>query len=212
MKNITNKTKKHFNETAKDYNNSFDGKYVKPMYEYILGYFKDKKEEAAILDIGCGNGNILAELVTPKNKLYGIDLSENMIMVARKRLHGNAELQIADAKELPFQDNQFDYIICNASFHHYPYPLETLMEMNRVLKKGGVLLIGEGYAYEPFRFILNIYFKFASTGDFHSYGQHELTRMLQKTGFHVEKVKRSDMRIFYEARARKDELYENWEN
>ncbi len=200
--NITKKTKEHFNETAENYNNSFDGKYVKPMYEYILSYFTDK-EEATILDIGCGSGNILAELVNGKRKLFGIDLSDNMIAVAKKRLNENAILQVADAKEIPFQENQFEYIICNASFHHYPYPMQTLLEMKRVLKKKGVLIIGEGYAYEPFRFILNVYFKFAKTGDFHTYGQHELIRMLQKAGFQVGKVERNGMRVFYEARVKK---------
>lgn len=200
MKNTTTKkTREHFNETANDYDNTFDGRYVKPMYKHILDFFSDK-EEAVILDLGCGSGNILVQLINQKRELYGVDLSENMIAVAKERLKDNATLEIADAKDLPFEDNKFDYIICNASFHHYPYPMETLLEMNRVLKQNGVIIIGEGYSYQPFRFLLNIYFKFANTGDFRSYGQHELSKMLINSGFSLEKVDKNKNRIFYEVR------------
>lgn len=198
----TNMTKEHFNETANYYEDSFDGRYVKPMYDYILRYFADKKE-ASILDIGCGNGTILARLANERRTLYGVDLSENMIEIAKKRLGVHAKLLVADAKELPFSESEFDYIICNASFHHYPYPKETLQEMRRVLKNKGELLIGEGYAYEPFRFFLNVYFKFAKTGDIHSYGMHEMVRMLEKAGFQVKRTDNMNGRVFYLASVRK---------
>ena len=59
------RTKRHFNETAADYNNSHDGKFVEPMYEALLGEIR-KKECGTILDVGCGNGNLFTFLLAEK--------------------------------------------------------------------------------------------------------------------------------------------------
>ena len=81
--NSQEKTKKHFNETASDYNNSSDGKFVEPMYNVIVKEIQ-KLENGKILDVGCGNGNLFTFLSDEKYELYGIDFSENMIREAKK--------------------------------------------------------------------------------------------------------------------------------
>lgn len=66
--------------------------------------------------------------------------------------------------------------------------------MKRVLKSGGRLLIGEGYAIQPFRAILNLSFRFSNSGDFKSYGKNEFIRMLENNGFTLAKVKKTSSR------------------
>ena len=182
------KSLKHFDSSAAEYDSSFDGRFVKVMYQPLLEELK-KEEKGKLLDVGCGTGNVLCKLINGRRELYGIDLSENMVEESRKRLKGDADVKIADAEHIPYMDNMFDTLVCNASFHHYPHPEKVLREMKRVLKNGGKLLIGEGYVIQPFRTLLNFCFRFSDSGDFHSYGKHELVRMLKADGFHISEVK-----------------------
>lgn len=184
------KSIKHFNSNAVEYDSSFDGKFVKVMYQSLFEEL-EKEEEGKLLDVGCGTGNVLCKLVNGKRELFGIDLSENMVEESRKRMDRDADIKVADSEHIPYKDNTFDMLVCNASFHHYPHPEEVLREMKRVLKNGGKLLIGEGYAIQPFRTLLNFSFHFSYSGDFHSYGKHELIRMLKANGFCIAKVKRT---------------------
>ncbi|WP_160690370.1 class I SAM-dependent methyltransferase [Clostridium sp. C2-6-12] len=201
MKEEKEKSINHFNSTAKEYDNSFDGKFVKVMYEPLLEEIKENSE-GKLLDVGCGTGNILCKLVNGKRELFGIDLSENMVKECKKRMEDNAEIKVADAEHMPYKDNFFDVLICNASFHHYPHPEEVLKEMKRVLKSGGRLLIGEGYALQPFRALLNLSFRFSNSGDFKSYGKNEFIRMLENNGFSLAKVKKTSSRtVLYMAMA-----------
>lgn len=193
MKEEKEKSIKHFNSTAVKYDNSFDGKFVKVMYKPLLDEL-EKDVEEKLLDVGCGTGNILCKLVNGKRQLFGIDLSENMVEESRKRMGRDAEIKVADAEHIPYEDNFFDTLICNASFHHYPHPEEVLKEMKRVLKSGGKLFIGEGYAIQPFRAILNLSFRFSDSGDFKSYGKHEFIRMLEDNGFRIDEVKKTSNR------------------
>lgn len=193
MKEEKEKSIKHFNSTAVKYDSSFDGKFVKVMYQPLLDEL-EKEAEGKLLDVGCGTGNILCKLVNGKRQLFGIDLSENMVEESKKRMGSHADIKVADAERIPYKDNFFDTLICNASFHHYPHPEEVLKEMKRVLKSGGKLLIGEGYAIQPFRALLNLSFRFSDSGDFKSYGKHEFIRMLENNGFRIAEVKKTSNR------------------
>jgi ubiquinone/menaquinone biosynthesis C-methylase UbiE len=199
MKKEKENSIKHFNSTAGEYDNSFDGRFVKVMYEPLLNEL-NKNQKGKLLDVGCGTGNILCKLINGKRELFGIDLSENMVSECSKRMAHNAEIKVADAEHIPYEDNFFDVLICNASFHHYPHPEEVLKEMKRILKKGGQLLIGEGYAIQPFRALLNLSFRFSDSGDFKSYGKHEFIKMLEENGFRISEVKKtSNHTILYSA-------------
>jgi ubiquinone/menaquinone biosynthesis C-methylase UbiE len=70
-----------------------------------------------------------------KIKLYGLGISEKMIEIAKKNLGNKAELRVGDSEYMPWEDDSFDVIVCNASFHHYPNPKKVLLEMKRVLKR-----------------------------------------------------------------------------
>lgn len=201
MKEEKEKSINHFNSTAKKYDSSFDGKFVKVMYEPLLEEIK-KNPEGKLLDVGCGTGNILCKLVNGKRELFGIDLSENMVKECKERMEDHAEIKVADAEHMPYKDNFFEVLICNASFHHYPHPEEVLKEMKRVLKSGGRLLIGEGHALQPFRALLNLSFRFSNSGDFKSYGKNEFIRMLENNGFSLAEVKKTSSRtVLYIAMA-----------
>ena len=77
-----------------------------------------------------------------------------MIESAQKKLGEKVILEVGDAEKLPYAENQFDIVICNASFHHYPNPDRVLSEIKRVLKIEGILILGDPTA--PFEWYLKI--------------------------------------------------------
>lgn len=180
--NSKDKTKQHFNETASDYNNSGDGKFVEPMYEIIVNEIQ-KLEGGKILDVGCGNGNLFTLLPDGKFELFGVDFSENMIGEAKKKCGQKADFSVADAEDLPFDNDTFDIIVCNASFHHYVHPDTVLKEMHRVLRYGGKVLIGDPYMPAVVRPVMNVLTKFSDSGDYHFYGLGEMKKLFVKNGF-----------------------------
>ena len=191
------KTKQHFNQTASDYNNSSDGKFVEPMYDVIVKEIQ-KLDSGKILDVGCGNANLFGLLEDGKYELYGVDFSQNMIEEAERKCGNKATFRVADAENLPFDENSFDIIVCNASFHHYIHPQTVLKEMHRVLKKGGRLLIGDPYVPTIVRPVMNVLTRFSDSGDYHFYGLDEMKKLFVKNGFKlVFSKKTSDHTSFH---------------
>ena len=106
-----------------------------------------------------------------------------MIKVAENKLGNNAALTVGDSENLPYGDSEFDLILCNDSFHHYPNPEKVLSEMYRVLKYNGYLIIGECAQPIISMEIVNIFMKFNSDGDVKIYSKKEFIKMLDKVGF-----------------------------
>ena len=136
------------NEIAKNY----DAWYKKP-----LGAFVDLVETNTalklyspaqglhILDAGCGTGNFSIKLCKMGCKVTGIDISEDMLAIARNKVRQgglNAIFYKMDIYHLNFPDNYFDGIYSMAAFEFIHQPQEAYNELYRVLKPGGKLLIG----------------------------------------------------------------------
>ena len=188
MKNIKNTkqtTIDYFNSTAEDYDQSHDGKFVECMYDTIVNRVLDLNPKT-ILDLGCGNGNIIARLQKRLDAdYYGLDISEAMIAQAEKRLR-DVHFMVGDAEKLPYEADKFDVIVCNASFHHYPHPKAVICEIQRVLKKDGTLILG--YPTTPFKVLtgfLNSAMAHSNSGDHHIYHKSEIIDLLSQEGFQV---------------------------
>lgn len=150
-----------------------------------------------ILDLGCGNGNIISLLKKRKKaSYYGVDLSEKMIREAKKRVGKDVALTTADAMNLPFQDEMFDIVICNASFHHYTRPLTAVKEIKRVLKPGGTLVLGDPTCPALLRKLLNWGLHLSPSGDFRIYGKKDILPLFSENGFLVQNWKRLNYRSF----------------
>lgn len=96
-----------------------------------------------ILDVGCGTGTYLDLYRRYECNLYGLDLSPSMLEVARKRLGNAAILELGNATDMPYEDNQFDLVITMLSLHEISAETRSavIMEMKRVLKKDGRILL-----------------------------------------------------------------------
>ena len=103
-----------------------------------------------VLDVGCGTGVFAARIreALPNAKVWGIDLSREMLTKGTLRWHHHASSVQpfqGDSERLPFENGSFDFVTCANSFHHYPHQDQAVAEMHRVLRPGGRLLLIDGY-------------------------------------------------------------------
>jgi len=101
-----------------------------------------------VLDVGTGTAQIPIEFCQRPVSvdMVAIDLAVEMLLLAEQNirdagLHGSILLEHVDAKELPFDDGEFDWVISNSIVHHIPDPIDSLREMQRILKPGGLLFV-----------------------------------------------------------------------
>ena len=95
-----------------------------------------------VLDAGCGTGYGLEMLLAyGPESVKGVDLSEEAVADAGRRLGDQAELVRADVRDLPLEDGSFDVVVCFEVIEHVERQRDALDELKRVLRPGGVLLI-----------------------------------------------------------------------
>jgi ubiquinone/menaquinone biosynthesis C-methylase UbiE len=106
------------------------------------------KEQGLILDAGTGPARIPILLcqMRPQSQVIAIDLAQSMLRIALQHiqqagLQQQIRLESVDAKNLPYQDEQFDMVISNSLIHHLSDPLLFFSELKRVLKPNGSIFI-----------------------------------------------------------------------
>ena len=103
----------------------------------------------SVLDIATGTGDLAISLAkTGAKKIVGLDLSEGMLSVGRKKIQeenltGRIEMIQGDSEALPFDDNRFDAITVAFGVRNFENLEKGLAEILRVLKPGGILVILE---------------------------------------------------------------------
>ncbi|HKA42202.1 MAG TPA: methyltransferase domain-containing protein [Burkholderiales bacterium] len=91
-----------------------------------------------LLEIASGTGHLAADALARGATVVGVDVAPNMVALARQHVPG-ANFREGDAEALPFQDKQFDSVLCCFGLLHFARPDQALREAARVLKPGGVL-------------------------------------------------------------------------
>jgi ubiquinone/menaquinone biosynthesis C-methylase UbiE len=178
-----NESKEFFDKLANQYDSSLAGRKSKVLHGLVTKTM-DKFEYKSVLDVGCGNGNFLIEVLKRKKvAVAGIDLSEKMIDEAKIRLGSEADLRNGDSEHMPWKNSSFDVVTCTLSFHHYPNPGAVLKEMRRVLNPGGKVIIADPWRPTPLRQIANIVLPLRKTGDIRFYSKPEIQKLLEQSGF-----------------------------
>jgi SAM-dependent methyltransferase len=99
-----------------------------------------------ILDVGCGPGFYLAELVPAvgaEGSLVGVDMSPSMLAVATKKTadHSNIELREGSALQIPVDDGEFDAALCVQVLEYVEDATAALAEIRRTLRPGGRVVL-----------------------------------------------------------------------
>jgi ubiquinone/menaquinone biosynthesis C-methylase UbiE len=142
----------------------------------------------SLLDIGCGWGLLLKELARkdPSLKLFGIDISPEMVRVAKRNFQNSKQVEIKEgsAAKLPYKSNSFNTVTCILSFHHHPDSQQSLREMYRVLKPKGKLLLLDPFNDGLFqKFILFINALLFDEKNISVYTKIELLELFKQAGF-----------------------------
>ena len=186
MVDIKENSKVAFNQQAATYDNDIKGQHARSLYPVILKKLSEIPYHTA-LDLGCGTGEMM-RLILQQNKdksLYGIDLSEKMLEVAKEKLGNHVNLILSDSEQLPFSDSFFDVVYCNDSFHHYPAPDKVLSEVYRVLTPNGIFVMCDCWQPTIGRAIMNFYMKHSKEGDVKIYSENEIRKLFS---VHFSKV------------------------
>lgn len=169
-------------------------------YNKVARYYQGKRKDNApvteinrlqhlitgtrILDAGTGPGRDADILAKRGFEVVGIDASVEFIKLAKEHIHEVSFITM-DIANLEFENNYFDGIWCCAVLSHFKKEdiLLAMLELNRVLKAGGILFaavkrgIGEGIILDP---------EFFNNPRFMSYfSEIEFSRYLQQAGFRV---------------------------
>ena len=99
------------------------------------------------LDVATGTGHVALHLAPMAERVIGLDLTRRMLDLAReeasKRSLANVAWVWGDVRSLPFPDDSFHAVTCRRAPHHFPDVHGALIEMARVLKDGGALVIDD---------------------------------------------------------------------
>lgn len=112
----------------------------------IVTLLKGRRFEAH-LDIGTGTGRILELLSEQTGRSLGVDLSPEMLAIARARIVDaglrRTQVRLADLFDLPVEDASFDLVTLHQVLHYLDDPGRAVAEAARVMKAGGTLLIAD---------------------------------------------------------------------
>jgi methionine biosynthesis protein MetW len=121
-------------------NNAFNELQEQKALEKLKVYRRifPKIENKRILDLGCSSG-IISSTYVNANKVFGVDKEFQSLKKAKTKKLFVVQQNLD--KELAFKNNSFDFVICTDVLEHLINTAELIREINRILKKEGLLLI-----------------------------------------------------------------------
>ena len=118
---------------------------------YKKWFEKEKKylqkiitKDASVLEVGCGNGRSIFDILPKTKNVTGIDHDKKAVADTKNNFSRYPSIKIlkADAAQLPFDNEEFDFVICMITFANFAdKKFKALEEMRRVLKDSGKIII-----------------------------------------------------------------------
>ena len=171
-----------FDQYAETYDAGWRGTKSARFYEDLIKELEINPGDA-VLDVGCGTGTVL-KFISSKTEIkgYGLDISPQMLEVARKKNPG-FEFAEGNCETLPYKDNSMDVIMACMAYHHFSDQEQFRREAYRVLKPNGKM-----YICDPrFPWIVRVFFNncFKDAG---FYTPKKNAADFAGSGFRVEKI------------------------
>lgn len=205
--NIKEQNIKFYDTEAKSYDQirygTQKGKRVDEFQKRILDSYLEEVnlEGSSVLEVGCGTGRFLPFMAEKGCNITGIDISEEMLKVARRRVdqseHKKITLLQNDADEIPFRDHSFDIIYSILVINLIPDFKTAFREINRVIKPGGLFIFSVPFLdsiYFPAGLYVNSRGKTVGANESgyrysHWFGCKELHKSLGAAGFSIDRIK-----------------------
>ena len=184
-----------------------------PFARKIVESLAPLESGSTIVDLGTGPGILSIELhkLLPQAKIIGVDLSDDMLEIARKNADearmSNYETRLGRAEELPIESNSVNLVVTQSSFHEWEDQRKGLSEIFRILRPGGSLILKDynrdwlsGWRRSLLKFLLKV------VGE--SYEDHvgmfkftfdQVADLLREAGFDEIKGKARGLQFFVQA-------------
>lgn len=176
MADLVDKNKKFFNCIAKYYDCKILKNWLIRIQKRTLKFVNPRKN-SSILDVGCGTGSLL-DLFDDKFKLYGTDISIEMLKIARKKLGKKAKFKLISVEKLDYK-NKFDYIFSTEAFHHFTDHNTAMRNFYNALKNNGTLVIVDLNFGKFFNWIFHI----IEPGNTKMFSKKEFYRLFKDNNF-----------------------------
>ena len=118
-----------------------------PFARKIVGSLAPLESGSIIVDLGTGPAILSIQLnkLLPQAKIIGVDLSSDMLEIARKNADeagmSNYETRLGRAEEIPIESNSVHLVVTQSSLHEWRDPQKGLSEIFRILKPDGTLIL-----------------------------------------------------------------------
>lgn len=194
MKDIKKITINSYDKTAIDYYKRVSEFELLPE---ITEFLKIVKKDGEILDLGCGPGHHSIFFYNQNFKVTGIDLSSEMIKLAKKEFT-DIDFKVMDISDLDFEVNTFDGIWASASLLHIPKNNIKLIlkKIKEILVNNGILYISlkEGIGSEIFSDV-----RYGGVDKFYVYYKlEEIKNILEDIGFNILGIELKGKRTNYD--------------
>lgn len=205
LKQVRENTRESYNLAAEKYFENFKDEMMQKEYDraFLGGFSLHFDPKSNIIDVGCGPGHIARYLSGMGLNVFGIDISEKCIEIARRENPG-MKFGVMDMANLEMADESVDGIVSFYSIIHTPKRFQPLLfrEFNRVLRMGGKIAVvvkkgdSEGYVNELMGFKTRLYFANFKETDVRGY--------LEASGFKVDSL---ETRPHYDFEIPADRIY-----
>ena len=136
-----------------------------PFYDILYRITVDRwlqgnvRKGALVAEVGCGSGHETLHILRRGDRVVGVDLSEDMLREARRKVQSEGYSEYADfvigtAENLPLGDASFDAAVICGSLHHFSDPPVALLNIAKALKATGKIYLLEPHK-SPVRFIFD---------------------------------------------------------
>jgi ubiquinone/menaquinone biosynthesis C-methylase UbiE len=174
-----------------------------PVYEERWRTYTERSNEATIrrvpfgpsmrlLDVGAGTGLLLRKIADrfPAAQLTGLDLSLAMALTARRSQGEGGSIVAADAHRLPFEARSFDVVVSSSSIHFWSDPADALIEIRRVLRDEGTLVVTDWCSDYLACRLCDRYLRWRNPAYRPAFSSAEIEALLARSGFEVAQLDR----------------------
>jgi ubiquinone/menaquinone biosynthesis C-methylase UbiE len=148
-------TKDYFDNAA----DTWDNKYITPSLLSFLDKLVPQfgiDPGQSVLDVGTGTGVLIPYLIKavgPSGSVTAIDLSEKMVQACKTKYAEvkNVNIEVGNIEDAAFPAESFDAVTCFGVFPHMDHKQKALQNINRVLKRGGKLVIAHALSSEELK-------------------------------------------------------------